>query len=443
MPEAAVELSSFYDAPEIDVAEIESFADQAYATARARERFEELTNAYRTKVEAGQGDPLRLALGLHILGRYSDALERFKESRDNKFRRYYAAQAALALGRLDDAARNFELAVDRGWDAFECEMQGLVVQIRAGDLAAAEKRIAKHERAGQERAEWHYVRGLLAEQRHARTEALEHYEKALALNPDHAPSMFRAAWIYDISGEDEQAVGLYERLATQPRAHINALLNLAVIYEDRGKFEHARQCLLRVLAAYPNHTRARLFLKDVESSRTMVIDDSVERKAATRSRLLETPISEFELSVRARNCLKKMRINTLGDLMKLTEAELLAFKNLGEASLNEIKAVLVKRGLQLGQSPEEIDPAVLAQAAASVPKVNVPPGRESLLAKPVSELELSVRARRCLQRLNVVTVGDLLRKTESDLLATRNFGQTSLSEIKGRLAEMGLHLLGK
>jgi DNA-directed RNA polymerase subunit alpha len=61
----------------------------------------------------------------------------------------------------------------------------------------------------------------------------------------------------------------------------------------------------------------------------------------------------------------------------------------------------------------------------------------------VAELELSVRSRRCLQRLNVVTLGDLLHYSEADLLATRNFGATSLSEIKTRLTEFGLQLAPK
>ena len=162
----------------------------------------------------------------------------------------------------------------------------------------------------------------------------------------------------------------------------------------------------------------------------------------TRNRLLETPISEFELSVRARNCLKKMNVQTLGDLLKLSENELLSYKNFGETSLQEINVLLHKRGLNLGQKPEDIDAAVLFEAPAQ-PKVPVPPGSEALLAKPVSELELSVRARRCLQRLNIDRLGDLIQHSESDLLSTRNFGVTSLNEIKARLSEFGLSLAPK
>jgi DNA-directed RNA polymerase subunit alpha len=58
-------------------------------------------------------------------------------------------------------------------------------------------------------------------------------------------------------------------------------------------------------------------------------------------------------------------------------------------------------------------------------------------------MELSVRARRCLQRLNIDRLGDLIQRTEAELLATRNFGTTSLNEIKARLTEYGLSLAAK
>src|SRR5690606_19848625 len=126
------------------------------------------------------------------------------------------------------------------------------------------------------------------------------------------------------------------------------------------------------------------------------------------------------------NCLKKMNIRTLGDLLRLSEPELLSYKNFGETSLTEIKALLTKRGLKLGQKPDEIDLTMLEPPPPPQPKVAVPAGSEGILAKPVSELELSVRARRCLQRLSITTIGDLIQHTEADLLSTRNFGVTSL-----------------
>src|SRR6266403_1534909 len=60
--------------------------------------------------------------------------------------------------------------------------------------------------------------------------------------------------------------------------------------------------------------------------------------------------------------------------------------------------------------------------------------------KKVDELELSVRSANCLKNDNIVYIGDLVQKTEAEMLRTPNFGRKSLNEIKEVLAQMGLHL---
>ncbi|MYH79759.1 DNA-directed RNA polymerase subunit alpha [Candidatus Poribacteria bacterium] len=66
--------------------------------------------------------------------------------------------------------------------------------------------------------------------------------------------------------------------------------------------------------------------------------------------------------------------------------------------------------------------------------------RNRYLAKPVSELELSVRASNCLETANIKTIRELVTKEEKDMLEYKNFGRTSLNEIKEQLANMGLTL---
>jgi len=63
-----------------------------------------------------------------------------------------------------------------------------------------------------------------------------------------------------------------------------------------------------------------------------------------------------------------------------------------------------------------------------------------LLLKKVDELELSVRSANCLKNDNIVYIGDLIQKTEAEMLRTPNFGRKSLNEIKEVLTGMGLHL---
>lgn len=63
-----------------------------------------------------------------------------------------------------------------------------------------------------------------------------------------------------------------------------------------------------------------------------------------------------------------------------------------------------------------------------------------LIRKPITELELSVRSANCLEAANIRTIGDLVQKTEAEMLKYKNFGKKSLSEIQGILGGMGLQL---
>jgi DNA-directed RNA polymerase subunit alpha len=152
-----------------------------------------------------------------------------------------------------------------------------------------------------------------------------------------------------------------------------------------------------------------------------------------------------------------MNIRSLGDLLRTSEQELLSYKNFGETSLNEIKALLAQKGLRLGQAAEGdkpavpaitgIAPAAPAAAAPAIPGglprrplANVGNAPPELLAKTVGDLELSVRSRKALQRLNINTLGELASRTEDELLGCKNFGHTSLNEIKQQLTSFGLGL---
>ena len=85
----------------------------------------------------------------------------------------------------------------------------------------------------------------------------------------------------------------------------------------------------------------------------MFYDEDAQRRRDRLSQVLSVPVTDFELSVRSRNCLQKMGVMTLGDLARTTEAELLASKNFGETSLVEIREMMASKGLQLGQMASE------------------------------------------------------------------------------------------
>src|SRR5690606_38226124 len=242
----------------------------------------------------------------------------------------------------------------------------------------------------------------------------------------------------DLVGEEGEALALYEEaIANTDNPPLNILLNLAVIYEDRNEIGRAEKCLRQILDTEPNHERALLYMKDVQASRDMYYDEEHVRDVAKRNALLDTPVTDFELTVRARNCLKKMNIRTLGDLLRVTEAELMGYKNFGEASLIEIKQMLNAKNLRLGQGLEEQHRRMRARVSDSVKGSG---GNDGILSTPVSELGLSVRARKALQVLGIQSIGDLAARTEAELMGVKNFGSTSLDEVKERLTAFGLGL---
>ena len=69
--------------------------------------------------------------------------------------------------------------------------------------------------------------------------------------------------------------------------------------------------------------------------------------------------------------------------------------------------------------------------------------QSGVLAQPIEDMDLTVRSYNCLKREAVSTVGDLVQKTEEDLLEIRNFGQKSIDEVKAKLEDMGLSLSKK
>jgi DNA-directed RNA polymerase subunit alpha len=282
----------------------------------------------------------------------------------------------------------------------------------------------------------HFAKGLECERAGDRVAAIGHYRAASERDPK-AEHRFRLAFMLDLVGEEQEAMDIYAHLGSLAEPHVNALVNLAVLHEDRGEMHQAERCLRKVLQAAPNHARARLFMKDVMASKEALYDEGDEQASAKREGELNTPVTDFELSVRARNCLKKMNIRTLRDLLMITKAELLSYKNFGETSLSEIEAMLAQRGLRLG---EGLDQGYVARAAKEYIDSLADRVDAQVLGRSVSSLELSVRARRALQLLGVQSIGDLAARTEAELMGVKNFGQNSLDEIKRKLADLGLGL---
>jgi len=382
----------------------------------------------------GQKDALVSGLGLFLCGQMTLAATKLAKAKD-------CVQKFMALGCLnrrlkayDAAIENFDKAGKAGADSLTVSLEKVETYRCAGAIEKAEKEIKQCANYKNVSAAYHYHIGRLCDAQGKYEEGMAEYAKAIELDPTHADAMFQLAYSCDLRGDEEEAMSYYKQLTKRIPPPVSALLNLAVLYEDRGEFEKAEICAETVLLSHPNHTKARLFLKDIRSSHSMVYDEEKEKRKDRQNKILEIPLTDFELSVRSRNCLKKMNLITLGDLLKTTEAELLSYKNFGETSLVEIKKILDSKNLHLGMALEEKAETPAGEAVTD--------GQDhpELLQKNIDDLELSVRARRALERLGVKTFHDLVIKTESELLGCKNFGVTSLNEIKEKLTNFGISL---
>lgn len=422
--------------PTLDEESYRNLKAGAFSDRESLDRFRSSVDELAKRSGGNDGEALKLGMCYLLLGTPGTALEWFDKARAGAQRDYYRGHALRDVKRYPEAAAAFESAAQNGWNRVECECQRAECLIASGDLDGAARILREQAGAGGPTAAWHYTQGRLLAEQGETLRAIEEMEKALGLDPDHAHNLFHLAYLLDLHGDDDRAMELYLRCTELPYIHTHALMNLAVIHEDRCEFEKAEQCLMGVLEADPNHARAQLYLKDVLAAGHMYIDEHQQKLQEKHDAVLDIPVTDFELSVRSRNCLKKMNINTLGDLLRTSEAELLAYKNFGETSLREIKAMLAQKGLSLGQNA--VDKSEPVEAPLGTPE---PEGSDlEVYSRSVAAMELSVRSRKCLQRLGINTIGELTSRSEAELLQSRNFGATSLKEIKERLLELGVSL---
>ncbi|RME80895.1 MAG: tetratricopeptide repeat protein [Planctomycetota bacterium] len=282
-----------------------------------------------------------------------------------------------------------------------------------------------------------FLEGYLYEIQGDYEKGMEYYHQVLEKDPSHFDSHFRLAIQESLRGDEDKAIYHYKECTKKIPIYFTAWINLGLIYEDRGRYEEAIRCFEEVLRIYPQNLKARMYWEDCQFSLNMVYDEDRKKRTDRRKQILRIPIKEFELSVRARNCLNKMHIRTLGDLIEKTEEELLAYKNFGENSLQEIKDMLSKYNLSLGEGKRQAA-SPYPRPQSSVKTRNQVP--EELLAKSIHELPFSKRAITGMEKLSIYTLGDLLSKSEADLMGVRNFGKVSLDNIKKTLMEMGLSL---
>lgn len=405
--------------------------------------------SFRGQVEA-LGDAgeegRRRGLGLWLVGRFDEAEAALAAYPDDDVAAFTRANALMSLERQHEAVPVFE-ALSAKYPDEPRPRGGLLdakfeaTQKEKGEEAAADgldESLGGVPGSFTASAEWHYLKGRLAEARHDHQEALDSYRAARDVDPSLRRNLFRLAYVAERYGQEELALDCYETLTRILPIDRVLMNNLGVLYEDMGRDQDAAVCYDLIAKSFPADRRARLFLEDARAGMEMYYDEDLEKKEDRLNQILRIPITDFELSVRARNCLNKMDIMTLGDLVKKTEAELLSYKNFGETSLAEIKEILSSKGLRLGMARDE--------AVASIAKarhLSAVADPNDVRNKPMSELKLSIRARRTVENLGCMTLGDVTQHSEDELLGMPNFGVTSLLELKQKLSEYNLKLKGE
>lgn len=385
------------------------------------------------EAEANPALKVRAGIGQFWLGDPVRSEELLRDSSEG-VGRYYLAQALLSQERYDEAAKEFEQAAKLGYHPTECTLRKAGAIRRAGRHEQAEECIRSTGAEGARLAEYSYQMGCILSDRGDTFGAIEYFERAVDMDPHHQRALFALAVQNSRHGDDEEAIQLYERCLSRPPYLRGALLNLGLLYEDKEQYAAAQYCFERVLKYDPGNERAVLYLKDIEATSDMYYDEESLKEQQKLEHLLSRPVTDFELSVRSRNCLATMGIDTLGQLTEISEQELLSGKNFGETSLTEVRELMAQHGLSIGEFLHE------KQREPTFDNRELTAEEQAAVQMPISDLNLSVRSRKCMARLGITTVGELLVRTPDELLSAKNFGVTSLNEIRNKLSEVNLKL---
>jgi DNA-directed RNA polymerase subunit alpha len=329
----------------------------------------------------------------------------------------------LAYASVGDHAEALRLLknASRKHGGAKAEYLGLLIDTDKGDQA--EPLIAEL----QNEQDINYLSGRLAESRNRIEDAIDFYERVLETDQEHLEAAFKLGVLLDRIGDDDMAIEYYLVCADVPPHYVPGIVNLGILYDERGESNAAIACFRQALAYHPNNQRAQMLLRDARASRSMYYDEREERERERMEKILKTPVNDFELSVRSRNCLAKMNIFTLGDLISITEQEMLNYKNFGETSLKEVKQMLDDRNLRLGQLRENDE--------RSYQRAD-----QKTQAENVEKLELSSRTLQVLDRLGIKKIGELLRYDDLQLYRAPASGQSVVQEISTALGAYGLSL---
>ena len=395
-----IDLDKLLEAETISRETVLHIKEQVHVSKENREKLDKKVETLKVDIkkerDGARSKDLTLLLGIceWVVGRIKEAVEPLKEVKSRKLGTYFLGKCYRELGDYNQALECFERAKKTDAEEFDIVMDIVETKRMLGNIDDALKIIKSFSHSHANSAELYYQWGHCLDDMGEYQEAFNKYEQSLKIDPDHAKTLFRMAFNYDMGGEDEKAIEYYEKCTKLLPTYKNAFINLGILYDDTGKHDDAVYCFDSILDAEPTHDRAALFLKDARASMMMYYDEEVSKKQGKESEVLNIPISDFELSVRSKNCLEKMNIRTLKDLTRITEADLFS-------------------------------------------KINKDQDNDSM--ETVSELGLSTRCSNALSNAGIETISDIKEKTESELIE-EGVKQNYIDELKETLSKVGLSL---
>jgi len=426
----SVDLNAIFLSEQVDRDELFSIRKQIFTDDKLLDALIELVDT-SDKASARKAIQIKLGFAHWILNQYSQAIAALEAACPDANAEYFLGLIHLELDNNKSAHDALERASKKE-DNVDITCALIEAKTKLGESEESLKALDKLLKSNGDSAEVHYQRGIALDFTGEYEDAIDSYQNALDVDVSHAKSAFRIGYMLALRGQEEEALQYYQRCEEAGPAHSSVFMNIGLLYEDARQYEKAVNCYEKVVKGDPANQRARLYLKDALASLHMYYDEDRQKELELRSDILKLPIADFELSIRCRTALETIGISLVGDLVTRTEEELLSCKNFGDTSLQEIKLLLTQNNLRLGMTENEIPTP--GQAIVETP------GEDDELDKLVNELDLSVRSRRCMERLGIVTLRDLTDKSERELLSGKNFGRTSLREIKEKLGTISLSL---
>ena len=172
--------------------ELRTLSHAVHASEASQMKFAQQVEENKSKTSAHTA--LATGIGLFMLGRYNEAMEKLRKGQDSKEKYMYLAFALRRMRRYDEAIEFLQKALHHGAEAMNVSLEKAATYRQAGNLEAAGKEIQACANFENVSAEYHYQLARLQEARGEYSAALTNYQTALQLAPGHQRALFHLAY---------------------------------------------------------------------------------------------------------------------------------------------------------------------------------------------------------------------------------------------------------